>query len=908
MDKDLFSILESTPKNINSLAEPNNTTASNDEKLYFQHYSKPSLANLLSLLHLDKSYHRASEEFLYYNNSQGNQCKIIDLIGGYGSVLFGHNPQFLKSELHNLALNDVTVHAQLSIRHRTGLLAEKINSIIQYEAPHHFAKPYIVHLTNSGTETVEAAIKHALLQWRKRQGEAIVQLKRKKNKIQQSLNFTSTDGLEIKKANLEILIDKIENTEPLFISLDGGIHGKTTSSPVASSNLIYSNIYATTAIKTQFISNNSSPEEIKYLLETNQLIDEDGINFSSIAGFIIEVIQGEGGIIELAEPLVLAIRLETQKHKIPLIVDEIQTGLFRCGKFLASYLYGINPDYILLGKALGGGIAKIGALLVEKSHYVSDFSILHSSTFSDDDWSSQIALKSLEEMSRLRSEIITKAQEFESAVRERINLINIKYPNVIKDFRGKGLLLGIEIDYTLNNSGPVILEAFHQSGYMSYIFASYLLHHYGLRLGVTLSKPNTLRLEPPSCISINSIRQLLNGLEDLCRKLFHGQIFALTEHLWTNTKHPNSHSVISKEVRKKAVQEAHIPKLAFLTHLINEHHLRKFDPVFENMSAKDCQKFIYEYGPHIKMLNYHEQIIESTNGNKVHLTLYGSVLPTSFFETSLRLKDSKALKIVQDLINQVRNTGSQLAGLGQYTSIVTENGTLLDHKKIGITTGNSLTAAYAIEGVRKVLEMRGQSLRDKKVAIIGASGNICNVMAQILADEAKEIYLFHHEDYKESSKLQFAVKNILAHSIITPEKLIVGSSLDHIRDCDVILLGTNSSKTLIYPQHLKQNAIVLDISVPTNIDKSVFKERPDVECFIGGLAKLPMGQSIDLKSFPTPKGETFACMAETITLGLHQKTNNFSYGQISKSQLIEILELAKQAGFSLGSLKRNPSF
>jgi acetylornithine/succinyldiaminopimelate/putrescine aminotransferase/predicted amino acid dehydrogenase len=918
MEQDFLLSLESNPST-KSLAPEN----------YFQQYSKPSLVNLLRLLHLDKTYHKANDEFLYYKNSQEVECKVIDVLGGYGSVLLGHNLTILKEEMIKLSNDDVPVHAQLSIRHRAGLLAEKLNSIIRHEAPHHFAKPYIVHLTNSGTETVEAAIKNALMFWNQRRDEIIIQLKRIKNKIEHISNietncsrpdpsaplkyeflpvdFHNETETKLKQKNIDDLIQILQRAQPKFIAIDGSFHGKTAGSITASSNPEHNSMYSTSAIQTQFISRDSNSEEIECLFDESNLIKFEDISFSSIAGFMIEVIQGESGIFKLEESFVLAIRAETKKHRVPLIADEIQTGLFRCGKFLASYLYGINPDYILLGKALGGGLVKIGALLVEKSFYVHEFSRTHSSTFSDDDWSSHIALKTLEEVTRLRSEIVAKSEEFETAVRERISLINIKYPNVIRDFRGKGLLLGIEIDYTINNAGPVILEAFHQSGYMSYIFASYLLHNFGLRLGVTLSHANTLRLEPPACISMNSIRQLLNGLDDLCRKIYHGQIFALTEHLWTNTKHPNGMSVISKDLRKNVLRTANIPKLAFLTHLINENHLRRFDPVFENMSAKDCQRFIYEYGPHIKMLNYHEQIIEGLNGEKVHLTLYGSVLPSAFFEASLRMRDLKSLKIVQDIINQIHGSGSQLVGLGQYTSIVTENGTLLNSNQLGLTTGNSLTAAYALEGIRKILTTRNQHLREMKIAVVGAAGNICNVMAQIIADEAAEVFLFHREDYKESIKFQQAAQKILANSNIQPNKLTLGTDLGQLRECDIVLIGTNSSKTLIFPEHLKANAIVLDISVPTNIDKTVFTDRTDVECFIGGMAKLPFHQAIDLKTFPTPKGETFACMAETITLGLHRRTGNFSYGQIKKAQITEIMDLARLAGFSLGSLKRTPS-
>lgn len=871
MDRDILLNLQSNPST-KCLAPEN----------YFYQYAKPSLANLLRLLKMDKTYFRASEEFLYFKDERNQVCKVIDLLSGYGSLIFGHNPAFLKPELQKLIDTETPIYSEFSIAHKTGLLAEKLNATLRDEAPQHYAKPYMVHITRSENETFELVFKQATLFWTKRKDELIFTLKKLRNKhaAQTEATIGNSDSIAL-VAKIDHYIGSLELASPKFMMIEG------------------CHIVEPANTKIQYIAKNSTTDEACSEINHNILINEFGICFSEIAGFFIETLPVAGDIYELNEDLAVAIRKATLACRVPLIANEIHTGLFRCGRFLSIYNFGINPDYILLGKSLGGGIAKISAMLIEKSFSVHEFSRSHGASLADDEWNAQLAFKSLEELVRTRSEIIAKSEEFETALRERVSLIQMRYPNVIKNIQGKGLMMELEIDYTLNHSGPVILDAFHQSGYMPFIFASFLLNNFGVRIGTKLGGANTLRFEAPACLSLPSLRQFLNAIEDLCRKLYYGQIFSLTEHLWNDTKHPNSHSVISKEIKKKVRGNTNIPRLAFLTHLINENHLRKFDPVFENMSAKDCRKFIYEYGPHIKMLNYHEQIIEGVNGNKIQLTLYGSVLPSEFFENSLRLNDLKALKIVQDIVNQIQSSGSQLTGLGQYTSIVTEGGTLLSTGGLGITTGNSLTAAYAIEGIHQALAQRGQSLADLKVAIIGATGNVCNIMAQIIADEAQELHLFYANET--------AQEHILKNSLISKQQIKCFHEVDAVKECDVVLIGTNTAKTIIYPQHLKENAIVLDISVPTNIDRSVFKERSDVQCFMGGLAKMPMQQSLDLKSFPTPKGEVFACMAETMALGLNNRFAHYSMGPLTKKQVLESKQLAELAGFTVGSLKRNPS-
>jgi predicted amino acid dehydrogenase len=246
-------------------------------------------------------------------------------------------------------------------------------------------------------------------------------------------------------------------------------------------------------------------------------------------------------------------------------------------------------------------------------------------------------------------------------------------------------------------------------------------------------------------------------------------------------------------------------------------------------------------------------------------------------------------------------------GLGQFTSIVSENGLLLRNTAgqtdARITTGNSLTAGFAYEALVRALAQRGKNIADVRIGIVGANGNICNVLAQLIGDHASALTLVHRESLQESAKFREAVQNIIDHSAIDASRIRATNDPALLTDCDAVILGTNSTQKILKPEFLKKSAIVLDLSVPTNIDPRVFMERADVECFQGGLAQLPFGQMIDTPWIPTPKGETFACIAETLTTALLEINEDFSLGPITKERVLLSLEMAKQVGIELGSLR-----
>ena len=130
--------------------------------------------------------------------------------------------------------------------------------------------------------------------------------------------------------------------------------------------------------------------------------DDDGVAHlvtrvvDPVVACFVEPIQGEGGVRPLTEPYLKALRAIADTYGFPLIFDEVQSGMGRVGTFLASEPAGVRGDYYVLSKALGGGLAEIGALLVQRDRYQHEFGYLHTSTFAEDDFASGVALAALD--------------------------------------------------------------------------------------------------------------------------------------------------------------------------------------------------------------------------------------------------------------------------------------------------------------------------------------------------------------------------------------------------------------------------------------------------------------------------------------------------------------------------------
>src|ERR1700719_873870 len=164
------------------------------------------------------------------------------------------------------------------------------------------------------------------------------------------------------------------------------------------------------------------------------------------AAFFVEPIQAEGGI-RVPEPGYLRNAQDLcRRYGTLLVADEVQTGMFRTGPFLASHHFGITPDIVVLAKALSGGLVPVSAVLMSDAVHSSVFSsfkrsIVHASTFSENSLSMRAGLATLDvlEGERLGESAMQRGMELQQELTNALSGYEM-----VREIRGKGLLLGIE--------------------------------------------------------------------------------------------------------------------------------------------------------------------------------------------------------------------------------------------------------------------------------------------------------------------------------------------------------------------------------------------------------------------------------------------------------------------------------
>jgi len=191
-------------------------------------------------------------------------------------------------------------------------------------------------------------------------------------------------------------------------------------------------------------------------------------------------------------------------------------------------------------------------------------------------------------------------------------------------------------------------------------------------------------------------------------------------------------------------------------------------------------------------------------------------------------------------------------------------------------------------------------MADMKIGVVGAAGNICNVIAQVLADDVGAMTLLGREG--SDARLHDAADRIAANARLPRERIHLAGDSSALTQCDGVLSGTSTTEHILTPEHLKQDAVVIDISIPSNIAPRVYRERPDVRAFRGGFAQLWDDQVLDTTWLGLPRGQVYACLAETIALGLHGHRTNYSYGPLTKDRVTRMLEIADETGITLGKL------
>lgn len=242
-----------------------------------------------------------------------------------------------------------------------------------------------------------------------------------------------------------------------------------------------------------------------------------------VAAFIVEPIQGEGGVVIPPDGYLKGAEELCHRYGTLLIADEIQTGFGRTGKMFACEHKNVEPDILCLAKSLGGGLLPIGAFITteevwKKAYGGINTCLLHTSTFGGNLLACSAALAAIEVL--VKENLPNQAEEKGVYFQNKLNELKEKY-EMIKEVRGVGLMIGIE--FYQPTSGwleKVSGGAFNKLSeeYFASLVASELLNEYQIITAYTLNNPNVIRLQPPLVVETEQLDRVVLALDEICQK------------------------------------------------------------------------------------------------------------------------------------------------------------------------------------------------------------------------------------------------------------------------------------------------------------------------------------------------------------------------------------------------------
>jgi len=243
--------------------------------------------------------------------------------------------------------------------------------------------------------------------------------------------------------------------------------------------------------------------------------------------------------------------------------------------------------------------------------------------------------------------------------------------------------------------------------------------------------------------------------------------------------------------------------------------------------------------------------------------------------------------------------GAGIVGLAAFTKVVGDRGVSMARElPIGVTTGNSLTAATAIEGAVLAASRMGLAIGDSRVAVIGATGSIGAACSQLLARQAGELVLV--------ARTRARLERLAERLRVAPAGPVVVTSdvRAAVGSADIVLTVSSAVDVLIEPEDLRPGAVVCDVARPRNVSRLVYERRRDVLVIDGGVIDVPGPVDFGL-DFGFPPGSCEACMAETILLALEHRYEDYTLGaDVDLAKVEEIHGLMRTHGFRLSGLRR----
>jgi len=367
--------------------------------------------------------------------------KFIDCLGGFGVYNMGiRHPKIIAAV--KAQLERMPLSSQELLDPLRGFLAELLGEL----APGDLQECFFI---SNGTDAVEGALKLARL-------------------------YTKKTG---------------------FISTTGAFHGKSMGSLSVMGRAVYRKPFQPLLSDVYFVDYGDVKDMERELKKLTDLGED-------IAAIILEPVQGEAGAVVPPDDYLPRVRQLCDEFNVLLILDEVQTGMGRTGKMFACEHWNVVPDILCLGKALGGGVMPLSAFMSTPKIWkvLEDNPFLHSSTFGGNPLACAAGIAAINVM--LEEDLAGQAAAKGDYLMKRLNALQASHPDILKQVRGKGLLIGLEFT----------------DRFIGYRVAAALFKR-GVLVAGTLLSARTIRIEPALNISYELLDQMLEKLADALKQI-----------------------------------------------------------------------------------------------------------------------------------------------------------------------------------------------------------------------------------------------------------------------------------------------------------------------------------------------------------------------------------------------------
>ena len=424
----------------------------------FKAHINPGQLHFMKLLGFHKiKVERA--EGMYYTDQNGR--KILDFFGGFGSLAFGHNhPKLLAAR----------TKFQEEMRHEIAIafMSQYASAFAHNLAQCSPGDLNMVFLGSTGSEAMEAAIKVA---------ERAAGPKR-----------------------------------PKIVYAENSFHGKTKGVLSITDGPLYRGEFKLTG------------NTVKVPFGDIDAIESASRSDPEIGVIVLETVQGGGGIIQAESEFWTKLRALCDQYGVLWVADEVQCGYGRTGRFYAFEHYGVVPDVTALAKSLGGGKAAVGAMIATRDVYMKAYgtpktAMIHAAaTFGG---IGEASITAIEALNVLYDEgLIDNSAVVGEYLLDGLKRLQKKYPTIIKDVRGKGLMVGLEF-HDFSQTLPMVLRPVvallddKLKGSLSGFVGALLLRDHDVLVAFTEYNRNVIRLEPPLICEREHVDAFVNALDKL---------------------------------------------------------------------------------------------------------------------------------------------------------------------------------------------------------------------------------------------------------------------------------------------------------------------------------------------------------------------------------------------------------